>query len=205
MRQLLVAVFNVILLGFGFSQASQDIEIIEEQGSNSVTLYGVNNTLADSEVSFRFETVGFVADENSPVKTTIGAKSKVKLVTLTAPANTECRYSSSISIVKSTKSADAAERKAVMTTSTQMNLNKINIFTRNGCGRCEFAVQYLTDNHIPFVELNTSIHEPNNDMMWSELEKANYDKKNVQMPVIVTAGRTYYNIESLPVLLKSLK
>ncbi|MEZ4912081.1 MAG: glutaredoxin domain-containing protein, partial [Saprospiraceae bacterium] len=89
--------------------------------------------------------------------------------------------------------------------STQMNMNKINVFTKNGCGRCEFTIKYLQENNIPYVELNTSMHQPNNDLMWEQLEKTDHNSKSVQLPVIVQNGRVYQNIESLPALLKSFK
>lgn len=205
MKYFIIIFLSLYVSMSGYSQAAKDIEIIEEQGSNTLTLYGINNTLQPADVTFRFEVQGFTSDMNSPVETQIAPKMKVKLVTLTAPVNTECSYTSSVSYNKRKAGMDQPPQREATTTSTQMNMNKINVFTKNGCGRCEFTIKYLQENNIPYVELNTSMHQPNNDLMWEQLEKTDHNSKSVQLPVIVQNGRVYQNIESLPALLKSFK
>lgn len=205
MKQYFIVFLSFFLPLMGFSQSSQDIEIIEEQGSNSITLYGVNHTLQPADITFRFELQGFNSDVKSPVETQLAPKMKVKLVTLTAPANTECSYTSSVSYSKRKTAMDQPVQQHAVTTSTQMNSNKVNVFTKNGCGRCEFTIKYLQDNNIPFVELNTSMHQPNSDLMWKQLANTDHNSNSVQLPVIVYEGKIYQNIQSLPSLLKTFK
>ena len=89
-------------------------------------------------------------------------------------------------------------------TGTELNPTKINVFTQDGCGRCEYVIKYLKENNIPFLELNTTIHDPNQDKMFDILQKAGFKGSSVQMPVVVHKGKTEYNIKDLANWVKSI-
>ena len=184
----------------------QDIEILEESEGSVTKLFAHNTTDAEIDMTFEIELTGFTSDIQGPVKKLLAPKSKVAMMTLTAPSGVECQYKSSVSYNKKRKTTPTvipATSKDRMT-STVVDPHKINVFTQDGCGRCEFVVSYLTKNGIPFVELNTSVHKPNQELMFSKLEEAGFKQNSVQMPVIINKGKTEFNIKDLPAWVKKI-
>lgn len=199
-------VFLFLILASSVVAQVQDIEIIEERGENTVLLYAQNNTEDELDITFKVESIGFVLSEKSPINKILGPKAKLQLITLTAPKGVACEYSSGISYKKVKKAASTTDagRKNRMT-SVQINTAKINVFTQDGCGRCEYVIKYLEDMKIPYNELNTSIHDPNQALMFEKLQEAGFKGNSVQMPVIVHNGKTEYNIKDLVAWTKKIK
>jgi len=205
MKKFLFLVFALSQLML-FAQ-DQDIEILEEMGESTIKLYAVNKTSSDLDMTFSINLIGFVSDESSPLNKILKPDVKQYLMTLTAPSGVNCEYKTSVSYKKIRKQGDITEtkNKKQRMTSIQMNTNKINIFTQDGCGRCEFVIDFLEKNSIPYVELNTSIHQPNQQLMFEKLEEAGFKGNSVQMPVVYHSGKTVYNIKDLSAYVKSLK
>ncbi len=209
MKQLFLIPLILLFVTIGFSQ---EIEIIEERSESEIKLFAVNNTENELEMTLKLDVVGFKVSKASPIKVVIPAKGKEFLTTLTAPVGVACEYQTSASfkvLRKSnpTKEADNTNKtngKQRMT-GIQMNTTKVNIFTMDGCGRCAFVVDYLTKNNIPFVELNTTIHAPNNDLMFVKLAEAKHKGTSIQMPVVVYNGKTSFNIKDLKSFVANLK
>jgi glutaredoxin len=188
--------------------AQQDIEITEEKTDKNIILSAVNNTNEPLEITFNLNHQGVDLDKPLPIVMTIAPKSPTKLITLTIRPNESYSYETSLSYKKPRKLVEvkANDMKAsAKTTSIQMNTNKVNVFTQNGCGRCSFVIKYLEENKIPYVELNTSAHAPNGDLMWAELEKGGFKGGNVTMPVIYNNGKIHYSIADLQKFVAELK
>jgi glutaredoxin len=184
----------------------QDIEVFEERGSSEIKLYAVNQTDAELDMTFTAILTGFISKESSPIKKILKPRAKEFLMTLTAPSGVACEYKTSVSYKKVRKEGDTAgQGKKQRMTGIQINANKINVFTQDGCARCEFIISHLEKNKIPFLELNTNIHQPNQQLMFEKLEEAGFKGSSVQMPVIVQNGKTTYDIKDLATFVKNLK
>lgn len=184
----------------------QDIEVFEERGPSEIKLYAVNHTDDELDMTFTAILTGFISKESSPLKKVLKPRAKEFLMTLTAPSGIACEYKTSVSYKKIRKEGDTAgQGKKQRMTSIQMNTNKINVFTQDGCARCEFVISHLEKNKIPYVELNTTIHQPNQQLMFEKLEEAGFKGSSVQMPVIVQNGKTNYDIKDLTTFVKNLK
>jgi len=59
--------------------------------------------------------------------------------------------------------------------------------------------------NIPFVELNTTIHDPNQQLMFEKLKEAGFSENSVQMPVVWNNGKLEYNIKDLAKWVKTVK
>jgi glutaredoxin len=185
---------------------TQDIELIEEREDLVVKLYAQNNTDDELDMTLTAQIVGFETKDANPVKKILGSRAKELVLTLTAPKGVTCEYQTSVSYKKVRKQVTKAEPNAKSRmTGTDINPSKINVFTQDGCGRCEFVVKYLKDNNIPFLELNTSIHDPNQTKMFEILQIAGFKGNSVQMPVVVNKGKTEYNIKDLTHWVKTIK
>lgn len=198
----LVCILNGVVLA-----QKEDIEIEEERTASHIKLFGVNNTVDDLNLTFNLDLVGFTTDQNLPVQVVLKPNIRQYLVTLTAPKGVQCQYNSSISYKKIKKQSPekAITGKNTKTTGTQINPSKINVFTMNGCARCEYVIKYLEDNKIPFLELNTTLHQPNNDLMFEKVKETGFKGENVQMPVIVNKGKVDFNIKNIQDFVKSMK
>ena len=83
--------------------------------------------------------------------------------------------------------------------------NKVKIYTRNGCGRCEYAVNFLKQNHIDYAEYNTS-DQKNSKLMWNEIKRSKKHYGNsITMPVIIYKNDCYFNIPDLKSQMEIIK
>lgn len=187
-------------------QAQKDLELIKEIKDNQVLIYAKNNTNEALEVQLSADIKGYSADATFPVIKSVAANSKDIVLTLTTAQGVENSYQLSVSYSKARQSIeDAVVSDNTHFTGIEINPTKINVFTKDGCGRCAYVTKYLTDNNIPFLELNTSIHHPNSNLMFEKLGEAGFKGGSVTMPVIYHKGKVYYNIGDLPTVLKSME
>lgn len=187
-------------------QAQKDIELIKENKDNQVLIYAKNNTNEALEVHLSADIKGYSSDAKFPVIKNVAANSKDIILTLTAAHGVENSYQLSVSYTKAQQTKeDAKGTDNTRFTGIEINPTKINVFTKDGCGRCAYVIKYLTDNNIPFLELNTSKHHPNNQLMFEKLGEAGFKGGSVTMPVIYYKEELYYNIKDMPALLKSME
>jgi len=183
---------------------SQDVELEEERAVNGIKLFAKNNTADELDVLLTVTYTGFITEDKSPVNKVLNPNSRIQVFTLNAPAGVSCDYNVSVSYKKVKKATNTPSAQG-RTTAIQMNTTKINVFTQDGCGRCEYVVKYFKDMNIPFVELNTTIHDPNQQLMFEKLKDAGFSGNSVQMPVVWQNGKLDYNIKDLTKWVKTVK
>lgn len=189
----------------GLNAQAQDIELVEERVDRVVKLYAQNNTDDELDMTLTAQIIGFETKDPNPVKKILSPKGKELVLTLAAPNGVSCEYQTSVQYKKVRKQVAKTDSNAKnRITGTEISPNKINVFTQDGCGRCEYVVKYLKDNNIPFLELNTSINDSNQTKMFDILQKSGFKGNSVQMPVIVNKGKTDYNIKDLVNWVKSI-
>ncbi len=83
----------------------------------------------------------------------------------------------------------------------------VTIYTKPGCSRCEYTINYLKKNKIAFTEYSTS-DQKNISNMWEVIRSSGENSGNsVTMPVVVINSKTYFSFnlknftESIPSLL----
>lgn len=216
-------IFSLIVQFFYFySVAQSPIEIIEEKvGTTQMYFYAISSIDEPIEFTFNMALSGATADVKLPISKVLHKGEKTLLTKVTIDPNVEWSYETSSSYKKvrkivatptkdmtgdkttgKTGNADETNRRF---TAVQMNTQKINLFTKDGCGRCSFVKEYLDKNKISYVELNTSMHQPNNELMFAELEKAGFTGGSVTMPVVVYKGKLSYSIQNLQAFVETLK
>lgn len=81
---------------------------------------------------------------------------------------------------------------------------QLTIFTKPGCGRCAYTIEYLKKNNISYTEYSTS-DKNNNTKMWSALrESGKFKGGSISMPVVVINGETYFSIPDLKEFTESI-
>ena len=78
------------------------------------------------------------------------------------------------------------------------------VFSKDGCGKCQYAVKYLKENNIQFQEINISKSEDDQSLMWKMLMEDGFADTYVQTPVILVNGKANYNMD-LKAFLATLK
>ena len=81
---------------------------------------------------------------------------------------------------------------------------QLTIFTKPGCGRCAYTIEYLKKNNIAYTEYSTS-DKSNNAKMWSTLrDSGKFKGGSISMPVVVINGETYFSIPNLKEFTESI-
>ncbi len=84
------------------------------------------------------------------------------------------------------------------------NIDKgIVIFNKNGCKRCIYTTNYLTENNIDYKLINTSIKK-NNLLMWQMLRQNNVLAQSVRMPIVFIDGKLVNSQGDIGEFLKTL-
>lgn len=200
----LIGLLSCLMLAF-VASAQQEVSLSEERMDNQVYVYAENNSNSTVELKILAEIHGYTAEVSFPYTVRVDANSKALAFVLTQISGVEQSYNLSVSYsVPRANPIKATSTEHSKTTGIEINPSKINIFTKDGCGRCSFATKYLNDKNIPYLELNTSIHYPNSTLMFNKLEEAGFKGGSVTMPVIVYQDKVYYNISNIAELLESL-
>ncbi len=185
--------------------AQQDVELSEERDGNKVLVYAQNNRDEAVELTVSAEIKGYSTSTVFPYSQKVAAKSKVWVFTLTETPGVENAYrlSVSYSVPRKTSAEVSPATENTRFTGVEINPSKINVFTKDGCGRCASAIKLLTEKNIAFLELNTSVHYPNTTLMFNKLEASGFKGGSVTMPVIVYKDKVYYNIPDMKTLISS--
>ena len=185
--------------------AQQDIELSEERDGNKVLVYAQNNRDEAVELTISAEIKGYSTSTVFPYTQKIAANSKVWAFTLTEAPGVENAYrlSVSYSVPRKTTGEVSPVTENTRLTGIEINPGKVNVFTKDGCGRCASAIKLLTEKNIAFLELNTSVHYPNTTLMFNKLESSGFKGGSVTMPVIVYKDKVYYNITDMKTLIGS--
>jgi len=72
---------------------------------------------------------------------------------------------------------------------------KITIYSKPGCGRCEYVKKALNSKKVKFKELSTADAEVKRNM-WKKLQ-ADKVKGSITMPVVEVNGKLHYNMKNL--------
>ncbi len=200
--------------------SQQEVELIELRTDNEIILQGVNHFSDQSiEMILTINSVGFGLKKEEVFTKVLGPNSKLKLVTLTAKPNRDCSYSASMSYVATTKMAhkdcvamdgEGLASKTTSRPSIEVN-NPLNgkkgivVYSKNGCGRCEYVVEYLRKNNIAFEDLNISINKKADQEMSEVLFASGFKGGSFMTPVITVDEEVHYNIENLQSFLEDLK
>jgi len=228
-QKLSVFVFMLFSLS---SFAQNAIELIEEQVDNAIVLTAINTTDQSVEVVLTLTSTGFGLKKEERFTEVIDAKSKSKMVSLVPTPGRKCTYSANlayttkteaptsqkVSTTTKTTSASQTNAKHQSAPATQKQVvNKIKpnnpmagkkgivVYSKNGCGRCDYVTKYLSDNNIPFQDLNITTDKAADAQMGKVLFANGFKGGSFTTPVITVDEEVHYNIKDLKSFLAELK
>ena len=215
----------IILPSFLFAQDNK-VELLEINVDDGILLKGVNH-YTDQSISFVVEisSVGFGLKKLETIAKNIPAGGEVDIITLKPTPNRECSYSAQFSykaksvttktivtktttkspVDKTTDSAAASTKveaqaemfKSELAPASETNKKGIVVYSKAGCGRCEYLTNYLNENKIPFADLNITTDEAANKEMSTALFASGFKGGSFTTPVIVVDGEVFYNVKDL--------
>lgn len=225
-----ISVFIFMLFSFS-SFAQNAIELVEEKTDKGIVLTAVNTTDQSVEVILTLNSSGFGLKKEEKFVEVIDAKAKIEMVTLVPMPGRNCTYSANVAYSSKTE-APVTQRVTTTrkTTTTSAPVAKqstpaakkqvaqkakpenpmtgkkgIVVYSKNGCGRCDYVTKYLSDNNIPFTDLNITTDKEADDQMGKVLFANGFKGGSFTTPVITVDESVHYNIKDLKSFLAKLK
>lgn len=206
-----LSILLFLFCAIGLIAQKNDVELLKSEAGNEITYYVKSNVRDAMTVEMNVEGSGFTASAPMPVKTDLNAFEKKLLVKITLDPSGNSSYNVSYRTYKKT-SAPAGPQftgiKSNVSTSSgedRPELKKgVVVFSKDGCGKCQYAKNYLKENNIAFKELNISQSDEDQQYMWKALMDGGFSGSSVQTPVIMVDGKIHYNMD-LKAFLSGLK
>ncbi len=209
--KLLILSLSMFLLS-NISAQEKPIMVTEKSNDDgSITLIAHNSSNSPIEVEIALTLRGITASKEAPIVEMVDGQGSKEMVTLKqtgSPASYS--YSTSYSVRhmepmnEGTNETRGSEVSIHSTDELIIPEKGIIVFSKNGCGRCTYAHNYLAKNNVDFKEINISTKSENADFFWDTLRKSGYNKKSVQTPVIVVDGKVHTKMSNLKEFLRQL-
>lgn len=226
MKYLLISL--LVLPSLCYAQAP-DVQMEEEKTKTGVIIYLINN-LEDQNVEAVLDLTseGFGLKPKESFEVTVGPKSKEKIVELIAKSNTKYSYASSLSY-KTIPLQPAVERTVTTRTKTTTKQEISNppttrktvpqpkeeahplkdkkgivVYSKEGCGRCNYVTEYLKKNNIPFEYLNITKDKAADQQMSKVLFASGFKGGSFTTPLVTVDDQAHYNIKDLKSFLAKL-
>ena len=206
----------------------KQVELVEVRSDEGIVLKGVNH-YQDQAITMITEisSAGFGLKKLETISKTIPAGGEVEIITLTPTPNRQCTYSVNYSYkVRETRAANETtqisntrnnkikpapatrQAQAMQNANAQDTENVIEkgivVYSKEGCGRCEYVTNYLKLNEVPFKDFNITTDEAANDRMSKALFGSGFKGGTFTTPVITVDGKVFYNIKDIKGFVKDL-
>lgn len=185
-----------------------DIDLLKTESGNEITYYAKSNVREAMTLEMNVEGSGFTSSVPLPAVVDLKSYEKKLILKITLDPSGNSNYSISYKSYKkgaggpkiTSVDAKVSEPKA-----ERPGLRKgVVVFSKDGCGKCQYAVKYLKENNIHFQEINISKSEDDQSLMWKMLMEDGFADTYVQTPVILVNGKANYNMD-LKAFLATLK
>ena len=182
-----------------FTLSSQDVRIYQIAEAGNIIIMGENSSSYDYHVNLSIQAPGYSVNKNFTNKLYAKSNSTTELITLIPNGQTlgKLKINYHCNKIKS--------RQSDLNLVQKNNFKGITVFSLYACGRCDSVLQTMYSYGIPFTERNISFSETDKDLMWAKIREANFYSTNIQMPVFVIDGKTYFNINDLNSFILNLK
>lgn len=177
-----------------FSQ-NKDVELLKSQNGNEIIYYAKNNLRETVTVEVNVEGNGFSTSIPMPASIELRSYEKKEAVKLTLAA--DASYSVSYKYYKGKTAPKTSNKNSSENMSVNPEeLNKgIVVFSKDGCGKCNFVKNNLTNKSKTFKDLNISTNSEHEQLMWKKLQDAGFKGGSVQTPVVMIDGKVFYNMD----------
>ncbi len=174
------------------SAQSKDVELIKTENGQEVTYAAKSLSRETLILELNITGTGITTNVSMPSKIELKPFEKKEAVKITLGESAS--YNVSYKIIKTNTGAKTSMVKTEK--KNRPDLEKgIVVFSKDGCGKCTYAKNFLKEKGKPFTELNISQNEEDQNYMWQKLQDAGFSGGSVQTPVIMIDGKINYNMD----------
>ncbi len=199
------------------------VELVEVRTDEGITLMGVSH-IQDQTITMIVEvnSVGFGLKKLETISKRIPAGQEVEIIKLIPRPNRQCSYTANFTyktrqVVESTQISNSRNNPITVPASKQASQTKtkttsivdapvlddgIVVYSKSGCGRCEYVTNYFEAHGVPFNDLNISTDAAANERMSSALFGSGFKGGTFKTPVVTVNGEVFYNIKDLRTFVK---
>lgn len=185
-----------------------DIDLLKTESGNEITYYAKSNVREAMTLEMNVEGTGFTCSVSLPAVVDLKSYEKKLILKITLDPSGNSNYSVSYKSYKKGAGGPkitSVDAKVSEPQAERPGLKKgVVVFSKDGCGKCQYAVKYLKENNIKFQEINISKSEDDQSLMWKMLMEDGFADTYVQTPVILVNGKANYNMD-LKAFLATLK
>ncbi|MBK7008542.1 MAG: glutaredoxin [Saprospiraceae bacterium] len=185
-----------------------DIDLLKTESGNEITYYAKSNVREAMTLEMNVEGTGFTCSVPLPAVVDLKSYEKKLILKITLDPSGNSNYSVSYKSYKKGAGGPkitSVDAKVSEPQAERPGLKKgVVVFSKDGCGKCQYAVKYLKENNIKFQEINISKSEDDQSLMWKMLMEDGFADTYVQTPVILVNGKANYNMD-LKAFLATLK
>ncbi|MBK7787489.1 MAG: glutaredoxin [Saprospiraceae bacterium] len=185
-----------------------DIDLLKTESGNEITYYAKSNVREAMTLEMNVEGTGFTCSVPLPAVVDLKSYEKKLILKITLDPSGNSNYSVSYKSYKKGAGGPkitSVDAKVSEPQAERPGLKKgVVVFSKDGCGKCQYAVKYLKENNIQFQEINISKSEDDQSLMWKMLMEDGFADTYVQTPVILVNGKANYNMD-LKAFLATLK
>lgn len=176
-----------------------DIDLLKTESGNEITYYAKSNVREAMTLEMNVEGTGFACSVPLPAIVDLKSYEKKLILKLTLDPSGNSNYSVSYKSYKKGAGGPritSVDAKVTEAKPDRPELKKgVVVFSKDGCGKCQYAVKYLKENNIQFQEINISKSEDDQSLMWRMLVEDGFADTYVQTPVILVNGKAHYNMD----------
>ena len=204
---------------FSYAQENK-VELLEVQTDEGILLKGVSH-VEDQTINFIVEitSVGFGLKKLETISKRIPPGGEVDIITLKPTPNRECSYSVNFRYTtrekRNVKITELSKEKVVMTSEKVEDndvvgktevapVKGIVVYSKSGCGRCEYVTNYLNLYEVPFTDLNITEDSASNQQMSKLLFASGYQGGRFKTPVVAVDGEVFYDIADIKAFVKDV-
>ena len=213
----------LFVLPYSFFAQKGTILVEEVKSDTAIVLIGKNISGQDQKIDFQLTSSGVKLSRKKSFSDIIPANAEIELIRMSPQPNKQWSYSYKYShrVIRKEPPAsqppathpqpadDQRKVKAITPIVSEPRLpeidpDKIIVYIKDGCGRCEASVNFLKQHHIEFEELNMK-EKNNREEMTQYLFASGFQGGQFTTPVIIAKGKVHYNIKDLQGFLEGLK
>ena len=215
MKTTLLLLYYLFFCVFIYAQENP-VTIVKKEDGKKVTLIAQNRIDQPFELKLTIKSNGMNIPSLHIIEQKIAGKQSLEMITIVPEGDGIATYSYSLSakpaegnVVSTEFSRKSTSSKTLIGNSSRLRAEEaeknvkenidpqgVTIFIKDDCDRCDFLVEYLTENKISHQLYNIS-KDDNNQLMWDTMFVYEQKEGRITLPVVLSKGKLYHSIEDL--------
>lgn len=205
--KLLQIFLTTLLFSFCFTANAQEarIKITEVKKGKRIVLYAENTTDETLNIFVLVNANGYRRSADKPVLMDVPAKSTVPVTTLISLNDPNANYTYELIINEELDTTKSVSYQKAASDIERVIKDKLVIFSKVGCDRCERLDEELTYQRIPFRNFNIDEDPVLYKQFMAFIQNSFTDKTQIRFPVIWNKDEAIFGYDNLEIVMSKLK